>query len=77
MLQFVASPTDTAYSTACLFNTGNAPGIPMHTGQTWVLGAAPNAVEHPQKILVLVESSTWTSSPMTVSYCFSPIVFEC
>ena len=31
---------------------------------------APNSVEHPQKIFVFVASSTWTSSPMTVSYCF-------
>lgn len=29
-----------------------------------MLGAPPNAVEHPQKIFVFVASSTWTSSPI-------------
>ena len=67
MLQFAASPTATAYSSTFLFRTGSVPGIPVHTGQVWELGLPPKAVEHPQKILVLVASSTWTSSPMTVS----------
>ena len=48
------------------------PGIPVQTGQVCVFGAPPNAVEHPQKIFVFVASSTWTSRPMTVSYCFMP-----
>jgi hypothetical protein len=39
----------------------------VQTGQHWVLGAAPNRVEQPQKILVAVFSSTWTSNPMTIS----------
>ena len=68
--EFVASPARRANSTTFLFNTGREPGIPVHTGQVWVLGAPPNAVEQPQKILVLVASSTWTSSPIMVSYCF-------
>jgi hypothetical protein len=32
------------------------------------LGASPNRVEQPQKILVLVFSWTWTSKPITGSY---------
>ena len=59
-----------AYSTTCLLSTGSDPGIPVHTGQVWVFGALPNSVLHPQKIFVFVASSIWTSSPMTVSYCF-------
>ena len=38
------------------------------TGQVWLFGAPPNAVEQPQKIFVLLANSTWTSSPITVSY---------
>ncbi len=45
-----------ASSTTFLFKTGNTPGMPMQTGHTWVLGGAPNAVEQPQKILLLVNS---------------------
>jgi hypothetical protein len=36
-----------------------------------VLGSAPNSLRHPQNILVRVLSSTWHSSPITVSH--SPI----
>ena len=64
----MASPTETAYSSTCLFSTGREPGIPVHTGQVWALGLPPKAVEQPQKILVRVASSTCTSRPMTVSY---------
>jgi hypothetical protein len=56
-----------AKSTTVLFNTGNTPGMPKHTGQVWVLGGAPNSVEHPQNILDRVLSWAWTSSPMTGS----------
>lgn len=48
--------------------SGREPGIPVQTGQVCVFGAPPNAVEQPQKIFVFVANSTWTSSPMTVSY---------
>jgi hypothetical protein len=48
-------------------STGRAPGIPRHTGQTFVLGGAPNLVEHEQKIFVAVRSCTCTSSPITGS----------
>ena len=71
ILQLVASPIAIAYSTTCLFSTGSAPGMPVHTGHVWVFGAPPNSVLHPQKIFVFVASSICTSSPMTVSYCFA------
>jgi hypothetical protein len=41
--------------------------MPRHTGHTFVFGAAPNSVEHEQKIFVAVRSWTWTSSPITAS----------
>ena len=56
-----------ADSTALALTTGSAPGRPRQTGQTWVLGSAPNSVAQPQNILVFVPSSTWTSRPMTGS----------
>lgn len=52
---------------ACTTAFGGAPnthccpvctGMPVHTGQQWVLGAPPNAVVQAQKILLLVASST-------------------
>jgi hypothetical protein len=57
-----------ADSTPVALTTGSAPGMPRQTGQVWVFGSAPSAVEQPQNILVLVPSSTWTSRPMTGSY---------
>src|SRR6185369_8091865 len=42
-------------------------GSARQTGQTCVLGSAPNAVGQPQNILVLVPSSTCVSRPMTGS----------
>src|SRR5579863_8002590 len=57
-----------AISSARPFKTGSAPGCPRHTGQTFVLGGAPNPVAQPQKILVRVFSWTCTSSPITGSY---------
>lgn len=62
-----ASAARIAYSTARWLSIGSAPGNPRHTGQTWVLGGAPNAVSHPQKILVVVRSCAWISRPMTAS----------
>ena len=47
-----------AYSTTFRFKTGREPGIPVQTGQVWVLGAPPKRVEQEQKIFVLVASST-------------------
>ena len=68
MVQLSASPIRIADSTPTSLTTGSAPGSPRHTGHTCVLGSAPNAVAHPQNILVAVLSSTWTSSPSTGSY---------
>src|SRR5262249_60591369 len=69
-----ARPPFPASSTAFAFNTGSAPGIPRHTGQTLVFGGAPNPVGHPQKIFVAVANWACTSSPITASY-FSVISF--
>jgi hypothetical protein len=55
-LHFKAIAASVANSTAFRFSTGNAPGIPRQTGQTFVFGAAPNRVEHEQKIFVAVRS---------------------
>src|SRR5690242_11894022 len=54
-------------SIATSLGTGSEPGRPRQTGQTWVLGSAPNPVGQPQNILVLVPSSTCVSRPMTGS----------
>src|SRR6266496_3284773 len=69
--RFSACAALTAYSTACRFSTGSAPGIPRHTGQTLVLGSEPKMLGQPQKILLLVSSCTCTSRPITVSYLVS------
>src|SRR5438874_12919811 len=66
--QFRAIAANTANSTALRFSTGNAPGNPRQTGQTFVLGGSPNRVEHEQKIFVIVRSCTCTSSSITSSY---------
>src|ERR1017187_9749654 len=68
MRQLIAMAASVANSTAFRLSTGNAPGRPRQTGQTFVLGGFPNFVEQEQKILVAVTSWTWTSSPMTGSY---------
>ena len=67
-MQFSANPALMAMSTAGLFSTGNAPGSPRQTGQTFWFGGAPKLVGHPQKIFVRVASWTCTSSPITGSY---------
>jgi hypothetical protein len=67
MSQFSANPMRIADSTACWLSTGSDPGSPRHTGHTWVLGSPPNWLGQPQNILVFVDSSTWTSMPMTGS----------
>src|SRR5579864_489844 len=65
--QFSAIAASVANSTAFLLRTGKAPGIPRHTGHTFVFGGAPNRVEHEQNIFVAVSSWTCTSSPITGS----------
>ena len=52
---------------ASRLGTGSVPGWPRHTGHVFVLGSAPNTFAHEQNIFVAVLSSTWHSSPMTVS----------
>ncbi len=57
MVQFSASAVMMVNSTACLFITGRTPGMPRHTGQTWVLGGAvAYSALQPQNILLLVNS---------------------
>jgi hypothetical protein len=65
---FTASPKRTAFATASLFRTGNTPGSAMSTAHACVLGAAPNAVDAPEKIFDRVESWAWVSRPMTISH---------
>ncbi len=43
MSQFRARPALVAYSITALFSTGSLPGIPVQTGQHWVLGSPPKA----------------------------------
>src|SRR3954471_874188 len=66
--QFSAIAARVANSTALQFRTGNAPGSPRHTGQTFELGGSPKWVEQEQKIFDAVSNCTWTSSPITGSY---------
>src|SRR5919108_5494410 len=62
-----ARPIRIVYSMAFSFGTGSDPGWPRQTSHTRELGGAPNSFGQPQNILVAVESSTWHSSPTTVS----------
>ena len=50
-----------------LFSTGSTPGSAMSTADACVFGAAPNAVDAPEKIFDAVDSCAWVSSPMTTS----------
>src|SRR5882672_11440892 len=68
MRQPSAIAASVANSTALRFRTGKAPGMPRHTGQTFVLGGSPKRVEQEQKIFEAVSSWTWTSRPITGSY---------
>src|SRR3954469_13263337 len=45
--------------------------MPRQTGQTFVLGGAPNALAQPHHIFDFVLSWTCVSSPMTASYSIS------
>src|SRR5947209_6374560 len=68
MVQLSKKPVRIVSLSASSLATGNTPGKPRHTGQTWVLGAAPNSLAQPHHIFDLVLSWTWVSSPMTASY---------
>ena len=56
MPAFSATAILISFSRAASFMTGSTPGIPMHTGQVWALGGAPNFAEHPQNSLLSVLS---------------------
>jgi hypothetical protein len=56
MRQFSAIAASVANSTALRLRTGNAPGMPRHTGQTLVFDGAPKRVEQEQKIFDAVRS---------------------
>ena len=56
-----------AISTAALFSTGSEPGRPRHVGQVLALGSSPKRLAQEQNSLVAVDSSQWTSSPITIS----------
>ena len=51
-----------------LLRIGSVPGSPVHTGQQWVFGSPPKSGGAGAEYLDLVESSTWVSSPTTISY---------
>src|SRR5436305_9083389 len=56
-------------SIAARLIVGRAPGSPMQTGQTKVLGRAfSGATAQPQNILDRVEGWTWTSIPMSTCH---------
>ncbi len=48
--------------------TGSMPGKAASTGETWVLGPAPNSVAAPENNFALETIWAWTSSPITVSH---------
>src|SRR5438105_2810676 len=66
-----------ASSTALRFSTGSAPGYPRQTGQTLVLGGAPNRVVQEQKIFVAVKRRACTSRPMTASHSDTSVDYRC
>src|ERR1700694_1698734 len=63
----IARPKRIACSTALAFATGSVPGSAMSTAEACVLGGAPNAVEAPENILLLVVSWACVSIPITIS----------
>src|SRR5438477_7208659 len=44
------------------------PGNAASTGDTWVLGSAPNAVAAPENSFALAVTWAWTSRPITISH---------
>src|SRR6266566_7604444 len=68
MVQLSSKPVRVVSRKAASFATGSTPGKPRQTGQTFVLGGAPNSLAQPHHIFDLVLSWTWVSSPMTASY---------
>src|SRR6266850_873784 len=72
MVQFRRNPVRVVSRNASSLATGNTPGRPRQTGQTWVFGGAPNSFAHPHHIFEFVLSWTWVSNPMTASYPITP-----
>src|SRR5688572_19197425 len=68
MAQFSRQPVSTVSRSASSLATGSTPGSPRQTGQTLVLGDAPNSLAQPHHILERVLSWTCVSRPMTGSY---------
>ena len=67
MVALTASPSRIARSTAPRLSTGSVPGSARSTAEACVLGAAPNSVDAPEKILLAVDSCVWVSKPITTS----------
>src|SRR5439155_26803628 len=61
-------PVSAVRRSASSFATGKTPGKPRQTGQTRVLGGAPNSLAQPHHIFDLVFNWTCVSRPMTASY---------
>ena len=55
-VEWVARPNLAAIPTTSALSTGKTPGNPRSTAQAWVFGGAPEAVDAPEKILLLVAS---------------------
>src|SRR4030042_3620097 len=72
----MAAANKTPFSTTAWFSTGNTPGMPVQTGQILVLGGSfhESALQE-QKILVVVLSWMWVSSPITASYSIIKSLF--
>src|SRR5262245_31665438 len=68
MVLWSSKPVKTVRRSASSLATGSTPGSPRQTGQTLVLGGAPNSLAQPHHILDLVFSCTCVSNPMTASY---------
>ena len=76
MVPPIASPKRIARSTAPLFNTGSDPGKATSTTLACVFGAAPNAVEAPEKILDRVDNCVCVSNPITTSQFMDQVTRE-
>src|SRR6516162_8682107 len=75
MVQFRRKPVSVVSRNASSFATGRTPGKPRQTGQTFVLGGAPNSFAHPHHIFDFVLSWTCVSSPITASYSIGKLAF--
>jgi hypothetical protein len=62
----MAAASRTLFSTTALLSTGSTPGMPVQTGRMLVFGGSVHSevALHEQKILVVVLSWMWVSSPI-------------